>query len=447
LQVFFIHGTLRGEALSTRAHIARGRENAAAMAMTAQQEVHDDRRAFGAFLADLRLHYGPRKIKQTKILEHLPGWTHSSYSRLEDGVTSPRFDELAQLYTAFCQAGVFFSAATRQQFVALARRRIELQQTYKDERTDLEWTQLLLDLMRLDGQMETEHQRQVVHPFLADVGHLVDRPLWQEELKGLLAPARGKKLVIVRGAAGIGKSSELSRLAILLLGHTSYRVMFYDLRPHGRARTPEETFGEFLGTVFLELGVSLPQVPSLPLEDQAVLLLDRLERLEQRFMMLVDHGECLMQENHRLASCWEYFFSLFLRGRHQGKIVVTTRLWLGWTGNDPLLVDETTIPPLSQEQAVHLLQQLGLQKVPVSLLQDVYYSIGGIPLCLEWVAAWVKQPTQGDWEAFELEEGEFTGVQPTSSMMTKVLQRLLAGPRVFGGPPESVIQRKYTSTV
>jgi tetratricopeptide (TPR) repeat protein len=399
----------------------------------------DDRQAFGAFLASLRLRVGAKKIKQTRILAHLPNWVHSSYSRLEDGMTSPRFNDLPVLYAAFLDAGVVFSPPTRQQFVALARKRIELQQTYKDRRTDAEWAQLLLDLMRLDGQAEIEQQGRLSQPFLADVGHLVDRPLWHEELKGLLAPARGKKLVIIRGTAGVGKSSELSRLAIHLLGQSSYQMIFCNLRLHERTRTPEEALEEFLGTIFRELGVPLPQIPALSFEDQTVLLLEQFERMEQRLDLLVDHGECLIQEDHRLAPCWEHFFSAFLHGRHQAKIVLATRLWLGWTSNDPLFVDETTVPPLSKEQAVCLLQRLGLHEVPVLLLQEVYHIIGGIPLCLEWVAALVKRRQEDDWESFDMEDSETTQAIASLAMMTKNLQRLLAGPRVFGGPPESVV--------
>ncbi len=409
------------------------------MTTVGTQVDRDDRQAFGAFLASLRLHAGAKKIKQTRILAHLPNWVHSSYSRLEDGITSPRFTDLPVLYAAFLDAGVVFSPPTRQQFVALARKRIELQQTYKDRRTDAEWAQLLLDLMRLDGQAEVEQQGRFSQPFLADIGHLVDRPLWHEELKGLLSPARGKKLVIVRGTAGVGKSSELSRLAIHLLGQSSCQMMFCNVLLHERTRTPEEALEAFLGTMFRELGVPLPQIPALSFEDQTALLLEQFEHMEQRLVLLIDHGECLMQEDHRLAACWEHFFSAFLRGRHQAKIVLATRLWLGWTGNDPLFVDETTIPPLSGEQAVCLLQRLGLQEVPVSLLQEVYHSIGGIPLCLEWVAALVKRPQEDDWNNFDMEDSETTQAIVSPAMMTRNLQRLLAGPHVFGGPPESVV--------
>jgi tetratricopeptide (TPR) repeat protein len=409
------------------------------MVMANTQEEFDIRQAFGAFLASLRLRAKPKKIKQTRILAHLPHWVHSSYSRLEDGLVSPRFDELPTLYAAFLQAGVVVTPAERRQFVTLARKRIEVQQTYKDSRTEAEWAQLLLELIRLDGLTENDQQGQLSQPFLADVGHLVDRPLWQEELKGLLAPARGKKLVVVRGTAGVGKSSELSRLAIQLLGQSSCQVIFCNLRSHSQARTPEQSLEELLGVLFRELGVALPQTPALSFEEQTALLLERFERIEQPLVLLLDHGEGVMNERHRLAPCWERFLSAFLRGRHQTKMVLATRLWLGWTGSDPLFVDETTIPPLSEEQAVRLLQRLGLHELPISLLQEVYHMIGGIPLCLEWVATLVKCPQQGDWETFEMADAGVTPELPSPAVMTRVLQRLLAEPRVFGGPPDSVV--------
>ncbi len=189
----------------------------------------------------------------------------------------------------------------------------------------------------------------------------------------------------------------------------------------------------------MELGIPLPQIPALSFEDQTALLLDRFEHMEQRLVLLIDHGECLLQENHRLAPCWEHFFSAFLRGRHQAKVVLAMRLWFGWTSNDPLFVDETTIPPLSEEQAVSLLQRLGLHEVPTTLLQEVYHTIGGIPLCLEWVAALVKRPQENDWDAFEMEDATTTQEIASTARMTRTLQRLLVGPRVFGGPPESVV--------
>jgi len=409
------------------------------MVMANTQGECDTRQAFGAFLANLRLRAKPKKIKQTKILAHLPHWVHSSYSRLEDGLVSPRFDDLPILYAAFLQAGVVFSPAERRQFVTLARERIQVQQTYKDNRTEAEWAQLLLDLMRLDGQAENDQQGQLSQPFFADVGHLVDRPLWQEELKNLLAPARGKKLIIIRGTAGVGKSSELSRLAIQLLGQSSCQVIFCNLRSHEQMRTPEQSLEELLGILFRELGIALPQTPALTFEEQTALLLERFERMERRLVLLLDHGERIMNEHHRLALCWERFLSAFLRGRHQAKIVLATRLWLGWTSSDPLFIDETTIPPLSEEQAVRLLQRLGLHEVPVSLLREVYHAIGGIPLCLEWVATLVKCPQQGDWETFEMAEALATPKLPSPAVMTRVLQRLLVEPRVFGGPPDSVV--------
>ena len=150
-------------------------------------------------------------------------------------------------------------------------------------------------------------------------------------------------------------------------------------------------------------------------------------------------GRLFFKEDARLAPCWKHLFALFVRSRHQAKIVMTTRHWLAWTGNDPLLVDETTIPPLSLEQSISLLQRLGLHEVPLAILQETYHAIGGTPLTLEWVAAWVKHSASADWKSFEIEQDEATVSSASSATMTKALQRLLASPRVFGGPPESIV--------
>ena len=102
----------------------------------------DAEHAFGALLTTLRSRVKGKKIKQKDIVVCLPGWTISSYSRLENGELAPRFDQLLSLYRAFQQIGIPFSPDARQQFVELARKRIALQKTHKDIRSDAEWAQL-----------------------------------------------------------------------------------------------------------------------------------------------------------------------------------------------------------------------------------------------------------------------------------------------------------------
>src|SRR6266446_4439980 len=117
----------------------------ASMLLRYDDSQRDDRHAFGTLLTTLRIN-ARQKVTQASVIIHLPGWTASSYSRLENGDIAPRFDQLAELYRALQQAGIAFSPQARQQFVDLARKRIAIQRTYKDIRTDDEWAQLRFEL-------------------------------------------------------------------------------------------------------------------------------------------------------------------------------------------------------------------------------------------------------------------------------------------------------------
>ncbi len=69
----------------------------------------------------------------------------------------------------------------------------------------------------------------------------------------------------------------------------------------------------------------------------------------------------------------------------------------------------------------------------MALLRQIYEVVGGIPLCLEWVAALVKQPLlMDDWDEFARNDISAFPISTTNDMILAV-QRLLAEPHVFGG--------------
>jgi len=288
-----------------------------------------DKQAFGMLLTTLRIG-AKKKTTQAHIVAHLPGWTVSSYSRLENGETAPRYDQLCELYHALRQAGVTFSLHARLEFVDLARRRIALQRTYKDVRTNAEWAQLRFELARLDGLPDLPSDRTALssRPLLADTSHLIGRERSREELVELL---REKKLLVIRGPAGIGKSSELNWLATHLLRQESSRerVLLCDLRSDEQVRSPEEALDTMLGTISTELRCPHPQQSHGNVEERTLFLLDQLERIPTQAVVLIDHAECLLRDDGSLAPCWERFFSLFLRSQHRGKLVLATRQWPG----------------------------------------------------------------------------------------------------------------------
>lgn len=131
------------------------------------------------------------------------------------------------------------------------------------------------------------------------------------------------------------------------------------------------------------------------------------------------------------ASCK---FKAFLQNHHQATLVVATKEWPGWFEGERVFVAERMIPPLSTETGALLLRQLGLTEVPLEHLQRASDVVGGIPLCLEWVASLVQEPMlQDEWhEDDEGEDGQ--GENGEEDILTRRLLRLLDDASLFAGP-------------
>ncbi|HVB25439.1 MAG TPA: helix-turn-helix domain-containing protein [Ktedonobacteraceae bacterium] len=394
---------------------------------------------FGTFLKLLRTQ---KRVRQGTIAALLAdkGWTPTTYTRLENGAIAPRFSDLLPLYRAFVFAGVAFSLTDRQQFVQRARTKIERKKTHREQHSDAEWAELRYELARLDGlpdivptmTMPTS-ARVVQKPLLTDTAHLLGREQWRE---GLLACVQGpvrKKLIVMQGPAGIGKSSELHWLATAFLRHspTTHHVMLCDLRSLGHTSRPEDAFNVFVYTLLVELGFPPAPTSMLSLDDLAQQVLEQLEKARLPLLVLLDHAECLLQESGSLAPCWERLFTAFLRVQHSSTLVLTSQQWPGWYQGERQFLVECSLPPLSRETSLLVLQQHGLDSVPVTVLEHIYERVGGIPLALEWVAAMVKQPLEmEDWAEF----GEsMSGASADRDSMTGSIERLLNEPHIFGG--------------
>src|SRR5712692_7820064 len=112
----------------------------------------DDELDFGVLLKILR---SQKKVRQRTIVSLLPGWTQTSYTRLESGEIAPRFDQLLPIYHAFQYAGITFSLAARQNFIKLARNKIKEKKTHRDVRTDAEWAELRYQLACMEHLPDT----------------------------------------------------------------------------------------------------------------------------------------------------------------------------------------------------------------------------------------------------------------------------------------------------
>jgi tetratricopeptide (TPR) repeat protein/transcriptional regulator with XRE-family HTH domain len=374
-------------------------------------------------------------IKQREVIAHLPGWTQANYSRLESGVIAPSFDQLFPIYQALGLAGVPWTIADRRQFLELARKRIEAKKTRWERRPDTDWAELRYQLASTDQLPEepviTAQQERSPRPLLRETRHLVGREEWLSMVIEHVQGRTARKLIILQGPMGVGKSSELHRLATYFIETTqpAYTVIWLPL-PTERNDGAEASLEMFLGTTLTDLGApsSTPVLASLDARMTSVLV--HLERSSQRVILLVDNAEGVLTNEGVLAPCWEQFLAQFLSFQHQATIILATKEWPGWPGRERSLIAEIIVPPLSIEASILLLQHLGLERVPVHHLQTVSERVGGIPLCLEWVAALAQDPILLDeWQGFDLDEEG----RSSSQDVTRHLLRLLDEPSLLRG--------------
>src|SRR5947209_8042666 len=375
-------------------------------------------------------------VKRTKILAHLPGWSKDVFYRLEKGEIAPAFDQLRPLYRALSLAGTSIPPDGPQVFSKFAREKIESKRTHLDRRSDEEWAELIDDLLSLDHEFRSRsHPSSLtsLNPLLVDTSHLVRRDAWHEQMRQQLDGSLRKKVIVIPGPSGIGKTSELSRFAAQLRRANSHRPILCDFRTAERVPGPEEALDIFMGTVLSALGYVQPQVPPISLEERVSVLLEQAEKSPLPVIMIADHAECILNEQGKLANCWERFLVRILKYQHRATFILVTKQWPTWFAGELRFLAEMPVPLLSVEQGILLLQQLGLKTVPQPLLREVCEKVGGIPLCLEWVAALVKQPVS-------LSEGEHgdrgepgRGGTVSAHDMTAAVRRLIAEPYVFGG--------------
>jgi tetratricopeptide (TPR) repeat protein len=375
-------------------------------------------------------------VKRTKVLANLPGWSKDVFYRLEKGEIAPAFDQLRPLYRALWLARVTIPPDGSQIFVKFARAKIESKRTHFDRRSEEAWAELLDDLLLIDYEFRArEHPSPLASPspLLVDTSHLVRRDAWHEQMKQCLNGPDRKKVIVIPGPSGIGKTSELARFAAQIRRANSHRPVLCDFREASRVPGPEEALEIFMGTMLSALGYAQPQVPPASLEERVAVLLEQAEKSLVPVILIADHAECILNEEGKLAICWERFLVKLLKYQHQATIVLSTRQWPTWFAGELRFLAEVPVPPLSVEHSVLLLQQLGLQSVPQPLLLEISEKVGHVPICLEWVAVLATQPTLPG----EGEHGTPALKDPAGAAfahdLTASVRRLIAEPYIFGG--------------
>lgn len=274
------------------------------------------------------------------------------------------------------------------------------------------------------GESEAPAERLV-----AETRHLIGREAWLRGVCQMVQAFPAKKLVILQGPIGVGKSSELTRLADSFQ-RASSGVIWLPF-PTEWSSGPEAALDLLLGTWLGVCGVASFAAETAR-ERLIAALLTHLKQQRRPTVVLLDNAECLLEANGALAPCWEVFLAQFVRSLHQATVFLATKEWRGWQGRDSIFVAETFVPPLSLEESVCLLQRLGLQELPVEQLQAVGMRMAGIPLLLEWTARLLADPLLlNEWSGFDESDG-ILHAYPTPERRARRLQRLLDDPSLVG---------------
>ncbi len=405
---------------------------------------------FGTFLERIRRR---SRIQILEVVEYLPGylvgWDRFTYGRLESGRRAPRFEELVSLYQALVASGVHFIFEERYQFLELARQKIDSKQSRRARpHTETEWKLLQMQLAQFEqdshNQIEVHDENVASHDHIpsprlltGDIRHLVGREGWLESMYTYLQTDLPKKLVVVHGPMGIGKSSGFSLLLRWLLDTGKFQVIVFPCPAPGVGVTAEECLDQCLAVLLSYLGMVQPEVTRVsPLEQRVETVLAHLAAMEQQAVLLIDNAESMLTADGSLATCWRHFLTAFVHNQHRATIFLATREWPSWSGRDRSYIAETTMPPLPPEIGAIVLQRLGFDKVPGDLLQRASLKCGGNPLLLELWARILQKPVI----SFTWDE-EMLALPPRGNEdeeVLRALERFLAEPRLFNGADRDI---------
>ncbi|HYU73222.1 MAG TPA: tyrosine/phenylalanine carboxypeptidase domain-containing protein, partial [Ktedonobacteraceae bacterium] len=268
-----------------------------------------------------------------------------------------------------------------------------------------------------------------------EISHLVGREGWLDSLYVAIARQPPIKWMILQGPPGIGKTSELHRIATYFQQHVPrYCVVFCQLPEREQEVIGADVALELLLSDILEgIGLASTPMPTGSLQARMKAVLGCVARSDRPALILLDNAEHLLDEQGRLAPMWKQFYEKFVHARHRASLIVATKEWPTWVTLEAQWAKQSMVPSLSQEEGIVLLQRLGLHDLPEEQLGRVVEVVGGIPVCLEWLAKLMREPLlQGDWSAFDDDEED--AVASSGEARAQRLTHLLEDRSLFGGP-------------
>ena len=393
----------------------------------------------GALLKWLRDRHG---LAQALVVAHLPGTIDQQrYSSFELNKRSPTFDELSVIYEALRDAGVRLSLRDRSLFLDLARQQLETKRTHKVRKSPQEWDDLRRKLAAIDKLLDAPSflvqasTPRSAPPSRMEISHLVGREGWLDSLYGAIAGQPSIKWMILQGPPGIGKTSELHRIATYFQQHIPrYYVVLCQLPEREQEAIGADVALELLLSDIVEgIGLANAPVPVESLQARMKYVLDCVARSDRPVLILLDNAEHLLDEQSHLVPIWRQFYEKFVHARHHASLILATKEWPTQVTVESQWARQSIVPALSKDEGIVLLQRLGLHDLSEEQLGHVVEAVGGVPICMEWVVKLTKDPLlQKDWSAFDEEDGDMPVA--TGKTSDQRLARLLEDTSLFGGP-------------
>ncbi len=396
---------------------------------------------FGALLKWLRDRHG---MAQAQVVAHLPGTIDQQrYSSFELNKRSPAFNELSVIYKALSDAGVRLSLRDRNLFLDLAKQHLETKKTHKVRKSPQEWDDLRRELAATDqvpdapsALAQVSTTRGIPLPSRMEISHLVGRQDWLASLYGAIAGQPSVKWVILQGPPGVGKTSELHRIANYFQQHIPrYYVILCKLPERNQEALSADIALEILLSDILQgIGPTNAPMPVSTLQARLKYVLDCVAHADRYILILLDNAEHILDEQGNPAPIWQQFCEKFVHVRHHASLVLGTKEWPARFTIEAQWTMQAVVPTLTQDEGIELLRRLGLHGLPEELLGRVVEAVGGVPICLEWITKLMKEPLlQKDWSAFEEEEDSDAAPLDTTKNVQH-LAHLLEDASLFGGP-------------
>src|SRR5258708_3249771 len=283
--------------------------------------------------------------------------------------------------------------------------------------------------------LQVSSARSVPLPSRLEISHLIGREQWLDALYEAIVGQPPIKWVILQGPPGIGKTSELHRIAMYFQQHIPrYYVVLCRLPEREQDAIGAEVALELLLSDILEgIGPGNSPMPVESFQARMKYVLDCVARSDRPVLLLLDNAEHLLDEQGQLVPAWRQFCEQFVYTRHHASLIVATKEWPTKVTVETQWTTQSLVPALSQEEGVVLLQRLGLHDLPEEQLSRVVRVVGGIPVCLEWIAKLMREPLlQASWSAFDDDDND--AAEASEKARVSHLAQLLEDTALFGGP-------------